>query len=272
MSTLSKTSSRSWVLPRHELEVPRQLAGCGIQRQHAVRVERVAVRLARHAGPRLGLRGRPVGQVGLRVVAARNPGVGAGAERQRQVAPGIAPRLPGPRDGGGAPHLLSGIRIVGRDEADVVLVVLAAGHSGDDVAVHHDRAAGVAIAQAVVGDGVIPDHLAGGRVQGHDVGVGRVDEDLVAVDGDRARAHAGADRVEEVGRGIELPAVLPEAVPGRRVHRLHDVAGAGDEHHAVVHERRRLAEPLSDLPAPDELQLVDVLPADLIQRAVAPAV
>ena len=76
-------------LAGHELEVPRQLAGRRIQGQHAVGVQRVAVRLARHPRPRLGLRGRPVGQVGLRVVAAGDPGVGAGAERQRQIAPGI---------------------------------------------------------------------------------------------------------------------------------------------------------------------------------------
>ena len=123
-------------LARHELVVPLQLARRGVEGEDAVRVQRVAVGLARHPRPRLGLRGRPVGQVGLGVVGARYPRVGPGPERQGQVAPRVAARLARARDGRRAPHLLSGLRIVGGDEADVVLVVLAPRHAGHDAAVH----------------------------------------------------------------------------------------------------------------------------------------
>ena len=104
------------------------------------------------------------------------------------------------------------------------------------------------------------------------MGVGRVDEDLVPVDGDGPGAHAAPDRIEILARGPQLPGVLPDAIPGDGVHRLHDAAGTRNEHHPVMHQGRRLVEPGAGLPAPDELELIDVLPVDLVQRAVAPAV
>ena len=160
MRTLSNTSSRSWVSPRHELVVPREVAGLGIERERAVGVEGVAVGAARQPRPRLGLRSGPVGEVGDGVVAARNPRVAAGPERRREVAPGVAPRVAGLGNRRRAPQLGPAVRVVGGDEAGAVLVPLAAGHAGDDPAVDDDRSARVPVAEPGVGDGVIPDHLA----------------------------------------------------------------------------------------------------------------
>ena len=229
-------------LARHELVVPRQLAGLGIQRQHAVRVERVAVGGPRYPRPRLGLRGRPVGEVGLGVEGARYPGVRAGPIHQRQVAPGVAARLARLGDRRRAPDLVAGLGVVGGDEADIVLVVLAAGHARHDSSLHDDGTAAVPVAERTVGHRVVPGHLAGLRVEGHDVGVGGVQIDLVAVEGDGAGAAARA-AVRTVLAPFIVPRVLPEAFTSRRVHGLDAVAGVRDVHHPVVDEGGRLAEP-----------------------------
>ena len=168
------------------LKVPADLPGLGIQGQRRVRVQRRPRGAALHDGPRLGLGGGPVDQVGPGVVAARNPRVGAGAPAQRQVAPGVASRIPGPRHGRRAPQLGTGVGIVGRDEADVVLVPLAPRHARDDPAPHHDRATGVPVAEAAVGHLVLPDELSRPRVEGDELGPARAGEDPVAVDGDAA--------------------------------------------------------------------------------------
>ena len=240
----------------------------GFEGEHAVRVQRVAVGAARQPRPRLGLRGRPVGEVRGRVVAARNPGVAPGPEHRRQVAPRVAARIARLRHGGRAPQLGAGLRVMGRDEAGAVLVALAAGHAGDDLPVDDDRTARVAVAEPVVGHGVVPDHLAGPRVEGDDVGVVRVQEDLVFVDGDRPRACA--ERI--VGRPLEALAVLPDGVAGDRVERLHDVQRTRQVHDAVVDDGRGLRQAGGHRPRPDQPELVDVVPVDLVERAVAPAV
>ena len=165
----------------------------GFQGQRRVRIQRRARGAALHDGPRLGLGGGPVDQVGVGVVAARNPCVGAGAPAQGQVAPGVSSRVSGARDRRRAPQLGPGVGVVGRDEADVVLVPLAPRHPRDDLAPHHDRAAGVPVAEAAVGHLVLPDELAGPRVEGDELGAARAGEDPVAVDGDAAPRHARAE-------------------------------------------------------------------------------
>src|SRR5690606_14605706 len=69
-----------------------------------------------------------------------------------------------------------------------------------------------------------------------------------------------------------LAAILPAKLAGRRVEGLDVVAVVRHEHHAVVHERRRLLNPRPHRLGPDELEPRDVLPIDLIERAVTPAV
>ena len=160
------------------------------------------------------------------------------------------------------------MRVVGGDEAGAVLVPLAAGHAGDDPAVDDNRSARVPVAEPGVGDGVIPDHLAVPGVEGDDVGVVRVHVDLVVVDRDRPRA--GAERV--VRRPLERLAVLPDEVTGDGVERLHYVQRTGEIHHAVVDEGGRLGDTRRHRPRPHEPELVHVVPVDLIEGAVAPAV
>ena len=63
--------------------------------------------------------------------------------------------------------------------------------------------------------------------------------------------------------------VLPDDLAGRRVEGLHEVAGARQEHHAVVHDRGGLVVALRHGQRPGQPQPGHVLGADLVQRAVA---
>ena len=210
--------------------IPIDLPRIRIERERAVGVERIAIGAAHRARPGLGLRRRPIDQVRVRIVASRNPRIAAGAVGQRQVAPGVAAGLTRPRDGGGAPQLAPRLRVVGRDEAHIVLVAGAAGHAGNDMALRDNRAAGIFVAELVIGDRVVPDDRAGPRVQSDNVRVGRVDENLVAIEPDgshRALGHVFA---------VVFAAEVPEEVAGHGVERLHAAAGLGDIHHAVMDE------------------------------------
>ena len=152
------------------------------------------------------------------------------------------------------------------DEAALLPEPQAAGHAGDHHALRHQRAAAVEVALGGVGDLGLPDDLAGARIERHDVRVGGVQDDPVLVDRDAAVRPAAAPR------GRKLPAILPQQVAGGGVERLHDVAGTGQEHHPVVHDRRGLLRPRLHRPGPDQTEIADVAAGDLLQRAVAPPV
>ena len=253
-------------LARQVLEVPAHLAGFRIECERRARVERVRVGAAAHLGPRLGLRHAPVGEAELRVVAPGDPGVSAAAEQHRQVAPGVAARFARPRHRRRPPQLAPGVGVVAGDEAALLPEPQAAGHAGDHHTVDDQGAAAVEVPLGSVGDLGLPDHLAGPRVERHDVRVGGVEDDLVLVDRDVAVRPAAAPR------GRKLPPVLPQHVAGRRVERLHDVAGAGQVHHPFVHDGRGLLRSGLHRPRPDHPQVPDVGAVDLVQRAVTPAV
>ena len=68
------------------------------------------------------------------------------------------------------------------------------------------------------------------------------------------------------------PGGTPEQVAAGGVERVHDVAGAGEEHHALVHDRGGLLRARLHRPRPGQLELPDVVAVDLIQRAVPPSV
>ena len=252
------------------LEVPADVSGLGVQGQRRVGVQGRALGAALGAGPRLGLGGGPIDEIRLGVVAPRDPGVGSRAPGQRQIAPGVAAGVSGACDGRGAPQLGAGLRIVGGDEADVVLVPLAPRDPGDDPSLHDDRAAGVPIAEVAVGDPMLPDELARPRVEGNQLRAARAGEDLVVVNGNAAPRHArpAVDRKALVRDARHSARMLPQEVPGGRMQRLH-AAAAGHVHHAVAHERGHLVRARLRRPGPDELEAADIVPVDLVERAVA---
>ena len=152
------------------------------------------------------------------------------------------------------------------NEAGLRLVALAPVGAGDDDAVGDDGAGVLAEALRVVVLDRPPRHLAGPRVEGDEGRVRGGEEHPVAVEGQ------GAGR-RPLRRILgQRRSVLPDDVAGDRVQRLHDVPRAGQKHHAVVHQRRRLVVPLADREHPGEPQLVDVAARHVVERTVAVAV
>ncbi len=172
----------------HVLEVPGELAGVGFERQRRTGVERGvgAGGAAARLHPRLGLRHAPIGEIEIRIVTSRDPGIAAGAQHVGELAPAVATRRAFTRRCYEAPELLSGLRVVAADEAALVLlrglVQFAAAKTLDDFAVDDDRAAGIGEALGVVGDDGVPNHPAGPGVERHDVRIRGGDVDLVLID------------------------------------------------------------------------------------------
>ena len=258
-------------LAGQELVVPDDAPGIRVEREHAVRVERVAGVPALEARPRLCLGRRPVDQVRSRVVAPGRPTVAADPEHQRRVAPRVAARLARPRHRRRPPQLLAGPGVTGRDEAGHLLglvVAFAAVGARNHLAPDDDRPRRVPEPERVVGPLDVPDHLAAAGVERDDVRVDGRQVDLVVVDGEVA----GRDDAAEILRVVLVP-VAPEELPGGGVERFDDAERARDVHDAVVDERVRLGPALgADRPRPDEAQPIRVLRVDLVQRAVAPPV
>ena len=251
---------------RDVLEEPPHLARGRVEGQRRVAVERVPVGAARVPRPRLRLRRAVVHEAVDGVVTARDPGVAAGPEQERQVAPGVAAALARPRDGRGPPYQAPGPSVDADDVAGVVAEALAAAETCHDRPVGDHRTAREAVAVVVGRDVGVPAHLAGARVEADDVRIDGVQDDEVLVDRQAAQLRGRPQPL------VHVPAVLPEEVARRAVESMHHVAGVGDVHHAVVDDRRRLRHARLEPPRPRQPQLADVVAVDLVERAVAPAV
>ena len=143
-------------------------------------------------------------------------------------------------------------------------VTPAAGNSLQHLVVDDDGAAGGWMID--IGERRVPEDVARARAERDHVRVARRQKDLVLRDRDAANA-AVARRL------IRADARFPDEVAGLCVERLDDVARAREIHHAVMDDGRRLIRArVVHRPDPCELQLVDVVAGDLIERAVAPPV
>ena len=118
------------------LEIPGERSVAGAQRQSRGRVQRLVVGAADGAHPRLGLRHAPVSQIELRIVAAGDPGVAAGAQQVRKLAPSVAAGRPFARHRFEFPELLAGLGVVGADVAAGFLIAVAAAHALDHLALN----------------------------------------------------------------------------------------------------------------------------------------
>ena len=123
----------------------------------------------------------------------------------------------------------------------------------------------------VVEDLRLPGDLAGRGVEAeHEAVVAGVDDEPV-VDRDVAVvARVAADVLVHV-LGQVAP-VRPDQVAGRRVDRLDDVARLGHVKDAAVGQGRAFLAPGRQRARPGHAEIADVVPVDLIQRAVGPAV
>src|SRR6185503_18485301 len=178
-------------LARRMRVMPLELAGGRVERDRRVRVEADVARAhaAAHGHPRLRLRDAPVREIELRIVAAGDPGLAAGAIQVRQIAPRIAAGLAVERDRQEAPALLAGIGIVGADEALVLFVALATAHAFEDEPVRGERAAA---ARAAALHRPVPLELAGASVQSDEPSAALEDQ-LVLIQRDAARRDRRVD-------------------------------------------------------------------------------
>ena len=143
---------------------------------------------------------------------------------------------------------------------------------GDDLAVGDDRSRAVSgRGLPIVEDPRFPGDLAGGGVEAERVAVIAGVDDEAVVDRDVAVvARVAADVLVDVLG--QIAPVRPDQVAGRGVHRLDDVARLGHVEDAAVGQRRAFLAPRRQRARPDHAQIADVVPVDLVQRAVGPAV
>ena len=233
------------------LEVPLDRAGVRVDRDRRRGVEVVAGTLI--AEPGRAVAGAPEGHVALGIVGAGHPDRGA-AVLPGVAFPGVVTGLARAGDGVGLPDLLAALGIVGGDEA--AHAELAARDADHDLAVHDQRRHGHVVALLPVGDGLaFPGDLAGRGVERDQHGVLPGHVDLVAVQRDAALGVV--QRAEAFG---QLALVLPDQVAGPGVEGEELVVRRGDEHDAVVDDRRRLVAGVdAGRVAPDRGQVLDVV-------------
>src|SRR5579872_886813 len=201
------------------VEPPLELTGIEVKGHRRVRV--ICRAIARSAGcphPRLGLRDAPVRHVQIQIDAARDPGVATGAEQVRQLTPGVAARIGSLGDGVELPDQLSGLRVVGADEALFLSILIAqsAPETLEHLALRDNRpAAGTVGAVGAVADRGLPHFLAGSRIQRVDYCRPGGYVDLVVVNREAAL---------RVACGRLANAVLPDQFTSLCVKSLHDVA------------------------------------------------
>ena len=258
---------------RRVLVVPLDLARIDVHRERAVGVEVVA-------GPvlvvpvRAGVADAPDQGVGLRVVAACDPGRAAAVRGRALVLPGLRAGLAGRGDGVGAPDFLVGVEVGRRDPA--ADAVLGAGNARDREVLDDERSARDHLALVGIGDLALPGDLAGVLVGGDDAAVQRVRDDLVAPERHAAVVDAAARdgaRPVVVGLGVHLPDEIALTAVG--VDLVDGAPAVGDVHEAVLDDGRALkaavrpdaaALDAAERYGPSNLQVLDVAGVDLVER------
>ena len=169
------------------LEEPDESSGIDVDGQRGVGVEAVVgdvfvASVAQRAGV-VGLRRAEEGEVERAIVAARHPHRRTVALVERQPVPAVATVLARARDGVHAPGCAAG-RGIERD--DEIAAGRTAGRADHHLSVGHQRTSGQSIAGLRIGDGLVPHHAAGLRIERHDVRVGCRHVQSCAVDRDAA--------------------------------------------------------------------------------------
>ena len=166
------------------LAIPDDGAIVRIDRQGGVGVERCVLdgEAAARGHPRLGLGRPPVDQPELGIVATGVPHVDATSKPEREITPGVAPRLPRTGHRVEAPQFLAGGGVVRRDEAAFLVKAVAPVDAVEHLTLDDHDAGHVGVAQVVVGDLGLPHHLPRAGIERHQVGVLGRDVDVLAVD------------------------------------------------------------------------------------------
>ena len=153
-----------------------------------------------------------------------------------------------------------------RDGALLLVEVLAALETGNDLPADDEARRRVREPLFGIGHRDIPSHRAAPRVERHDVSIAGVHENPILVD---TQAAERAELVLLARFGGKLAPVLPQQLAGRGIQGLHRAARVGQIHDAVMNQRRRLLVASLHRPRPGKTQLPDVLPVDLVERAIS---
>ena len=249
---------------RHELEVPLQRAGVGVERDGGIGVQVVA---RAHIGVpiRRGIPDAPDDEVQLGVIGSGDPG-GTAA-----LLPGVGstPRLVTffARAGNGveSPAALPGGDIVGVKEA--ADAVFAACDPGDHHVLDDQRRAGDRVAGLAVGNRHVPQHGARLRAQRDQVRIHGAEKHAIA-----KHRHAAVDRIAtDVDFGRKAAFVVPVGAAGGGIESEHVRGRLADVHDAIDHDRCGLdAVTGRHLVYPGDFQTARILAIDLVQRAVPP--
>ena len=226
---------------RRGLEVPLDRAVVRVQRQARGGIQVVAGTQVRV--PRRRVAGAEQQRVGVRIVVTAQPGRRA-AGLPQVARPGLARFAAGDAGldllailphvahvtfhGRTGPQQFAILRVVGLDLAHHA--EFTTGNAGDELAVDHQRSGSQRVTGLVVGDGLLPHHLAGVLVQCDQLGVQGAEDHQIVV-----QRHAAVDHVTARHDSVrQARIVLPQLLAGAGIERIHPRIGAGDVHHAVL--------------------------------------
>ena len=221
--------------------------------------------------PGFGLRRAPERQMKTGVIRTGNPRIPAAAAALlgRQTFPRVAPGLTRIGRRVEPPDSRAGLGI---DRSNEAADAFRAVDAGDDLSFRRKpgaRRGRVAIAGIVMRG--VERLLAVLDVDGIDLPVRRKDERFIVVEHEPAAKPPGGSGRSAFGH---LVPVLPQEIARGGIEGVHDAAGHGEKHDAVVDDgagpiihiwRAALLNP----PRPDEFEILDVVLVDLVERAVA---
>ena len=182
------------------------------------------------------------------------------------LRPRLATRLAGRRNGVRFPERLAAFHVVGSDKT--TNAQFTTGGADHHLAVRHERRDRHVVAVPVVFDGRRPHLFTRSRIERDEHGFCRGEEHLAT-----RQCHSPARAVQQHDVVGQRTLVAPERRAVLRIERDHLIPRRRDEHHAVVHDRRRLvAVGHARRHNPRGLQSRDVGRRHLVEWAVAPAV
>ena len=213
---------------RRHLVAPHHLAGVRIERDDRAGPEVVAfAALPGEHGIRIA--GADVVEIQFRIVGAGQPRHAAAVRHRIFVGPRLGARLAFARRRVETPHDFSALGIARLEIAGHVERVAA--DADDHLLADDDRRVGREVLALHAGDFLVPALLAGRRVEGDEIVVGRQEVQPLLVDADAA--------VADVIAAARFPEVVPDLTSRARIDGPHMI-GRRQIQHSVDEQRRRL--------------------------------
>ena len=217
--------------------------------------------------PRFCLRGSPVDEIQIWVIATRNPGISTTTQFERNVSPGVVTEFTWSGNCESPPELLTSCCIVRGNKARFFKKSPAPVNAVNDFSASYDWSRDIRVALLVISYLGLPNYLACSCIQGDQPSVLGGDENLILVDRNRA----------ELGEECSIPfwessLVFPQQLTSCCIKCLYGVHGVCEIHDSPTNERCRLVSPLVHRPHPGQSQVGYVFTVDLIEWAISLAV